>query len=47
MDAGRIRQIAVVAAWVAAGLLVGALLVLQAERIVAGDRELWNQPSGS
>jgi hypothetical protein len=47
MDAGRMRQVAVVLAWVAAGLLAGALLVLQAERMAAGDRALWTQPSGS
>ena len=41
------RQIAVVAAYVAAGLLAGALLVLQAERIASGERQLWTQPSAS
>ncbi|WP_373046469.1 hypothetical protein [Vulgatibacter sp.] len=41
------RQIAVVCAWVAGGLLAGALLVLQAERIAEGDRQLWNEPSVS
>jgi len=44
MDKGRMRQVAVVCAWVAAGLFAGALLVLQAERIIAGDRALWIQP---
>ncbi len=38
------RQIAVVFTYVAAGLLAFALLSLQAERIVAGDRALWTQP---
>jgi len=47
MERGRLRQIAVVAAYVAAGLLAGALLLLQAERIATGDRELWTQPSAS
>jgi len=47
MDGGRMRQVAVVCAWMAAGLLAGALLVLQAERMAAGDRALWTQPSGS
>jgi len=47
MERGRMRQIAVVAAYVAAGLLAGALLVLQAERIASGERQLWTQPSAS
>lgn len=38
---GRMRQVAVICAWLAAGCLLAGLIVLQAERIVEGDRALW------
>ena len=40
--AGRSRQAAVIAAYVAGGLLAGALLLLGAARIAAGDAAAWS-----
>lgn len=45
VNPGLLRQAAVIAAWLAAGLLLGGLMRLEAERILRGDRQLWTQPS--
>jgi hypothetical protein len=47
MDVARQRQLAVVAAYVAGGILLGALLWLETRRLVAGDMALWKLFSGS
>ena len=47
MDVARQRQVAVIAAYVAGGILVGALLWLEPRRLVAGDLALWKLFSGS
>ena len=47
MDVARQRQLAVVAAYAAGGILLGALLWLEARRLVGGDLALWKLFSGS
>lgn len=43
VNVGRMRQVAVVLAWAAAGLLLGGLLHLQVERMIVGDSALWTR----
>lgn len=47
MDAARQRQLAVIAAYTAGGILVGSLIWLAARRVAAGDLALWKLFSGT
>lgn len=47
MDVARQRQLAVICAYAAGGILLGALLWLEARRLVDGDLTLWKLFSSS